>query len=100
MSWVVISLFNDGLTKFPLLYLFGRQRECGEQLEENLDYHLVHGFCGRNLGIYLEAIEEMSNGLEQICQGIVVIYDALDCLMRSSVIKMHAQRLNICTYRE
>src|SRR6266576_3719244 len=52
---------SDGLTKFSLLYLFGRQRECGEQLHENLDNHLIHGLCGRDLGIDLEAIEEVSN---------------------------------------
>jgi hypothetical protein len=55
------SLTDDGLTKFSLLYFFGRQRKCGEQLHENLDNHLIHGFCGRDLGIDLEAIEEMSN---------------------------------------
>ncbi len=59
---------NDGLTKYSLLCLglFGRQCECGEQLEENLDNYLIHGFCGRNLGIDHEAIEETSNRLEQV----------------------------------
>ena len=55
------SLTDDGLTKLPLLCLFGRQRECVEQLHENLDNHIIHGFCGRDLGIDLEAIEEVSN---------------------------------------
>ncbi len=55
------SLTDDGLTKFPLLYLFRRQRECGEQLHEYLDNHHIHGLCGRDLGIDLEAIEELSN---------------------------------------
>ena len=66
-------LSDDRLTKFSLLCLFGRQRECGEQLHEYLDNHLIHGFCGRDLGIDLEAIEEMSNRLEQIGQCTVVI---------------------------
>ena len=52
---------DDRLTKFSPLYLFGRQREYREQLHENLDNHLIHGFCGRDLGINLEAIKEMSN---------------------------------------
>jgi hypothetical protein len=51
----------DGLTKFSALYFFGRQRECGQQLHEYLYNHLIHGFCGRDLGIDPEAIEEMTN---------------------------------------
>jgi len=70
---VINSLTDDGLTKFSLLCLFGRQRERGEQLHENLDTHLIHGFCGRDLGVDLEAIEEVSNRLEQISQDTVVI---------------------------
>jgi len=95
---VIKFLTDDGLTKFSLLYLFGRQRECGEQLHENLDNHLIHGFCGRDLGINLEAIEEMPNRLEQIGQGTVVIYDALDRLIRLYVTKMTSHRLNMFTY--
>ena len=57
----MILLTSDRLTKFSLPCLFGRQRECGEQLNEYLDNHLIHGFCGRDLGIDLEAIEEVSN---------------------------------------
>ncbi len=72
-SQVINSLTDDGLTKFSLLYLFGRQRECGEQLHEDLDNHFIHGFCGRDLGIDLEAIEEVPNRLEQIGQCTVVI---------------------------
>ena len=60
-SQVISSLSDNGLTKFSLLCLFGRQRECGEQLHENLDNHLIHGFRGRDLGVDLEAIEEVSN---------------------------------------
>ena len=55
------SLTGDELTKFSLLYLFRRQRERGEELHENLDNHLIHGFRRRDLGIDLKAIEEMSN---------------------------------------
>ena len=61
ISHIINSLTGDGLTKLSLLHLFGRRRDCGEQLHEDFDDHLIHGFCGRNLGIYLEAIEEMSN---------------------------------------
>jgi hypothetical protein len=67
------SLTEDGLTKFSLPCLFGRRRECGEQLHEYLDNHFIHGFCGRDLGIDLEAIEEVPNRFEQISQGTVVI---------------------------
>ena len=66
ISQVINSLTDDGLTKFSLLHLFGRQRECGEQLHQNLDNYLVRGFCGRDLGIDLEAAEEVANRLEQI----------------------------------
>jgi hypothetical protein len=66
ISQLINSLTDDGLTKLSLLCLFGRQRECGEQLHEYLNNHLIHGFCGRDLGIDLEAIEEMTNRLEQI----------------------------------
>jgi hypothetical protein len=97
---VINSITNDRLTKFSLFCLFGRQRECREQFHEYLDNHLIHGFCGRDLGIDLEAIEEMSNRLEQIGQGTVVIYDTLDRLIRLNVTKMRSQRLNIGTYRE
>ena len=100
LSQAISSLTDDGLTKFSLLYLFGRQRECGEQLHKYLDNHLIHGPCGRDLGINLEAIEEMSNRLEQIGQGTVVIYDALDRLIRLNITKMRVQRLNIGTYGE
>jgi len=93
-------LSGDGLTKFSLLRLFGRQRECGEQLHEYLDNHLIHRFRGRDLGIDIEAIEEVPNRLEQIGQGIVVVYDALYRLIHLSVTKMGAQRLNIGTYGE
>ena len=47
-----------------------------------------------DLGIDLETIEEVPNGLEKIGQGTVVIYGALDRLTRLNVTKMHAQRLN------
>jgi hypothetical protein len=73
ISQVINSLTDDGLTKFSLLCLFGRRRECGEQLHENLDNHHIHGFCGRDLGIDLEAIEEVPNRFEQIGQCTVVI---------------------------
>jgi hypothetical protein len=73
ISPVINSLTDGGLTKFSLLDLFGRQRECGEQLHKNLYNHLIHGFCGRDLGIDLEAIEEVPNRLEQIGQCTVVI---------------------------
>ena len=83
-------LTDDGLTKLSPLYLFGRKRECGEQLHENLHNHLIHGFCGSDLGIDLEAIKEVPNRLEQISQGIVVIDNALDRLIRQNVTKMRA----------
>ena len=67
------SLTDDALTKFSLFRLFGRQCECAEQLHEYLDDHFIHGFCGSDLGIDLEAIEEVSNRLEKIGQGTVVI---------------------------
>ena len=58
------SLTDDGLTKFSLIRLFGRRREYGEQLDEDLDDDLIHGFCWRDLGIDLEAFQEVANGLE------------------------------------
>jgi hypothetical protein len=100
VSQVINSLADDLLTKFPPLCLFGGRRECGEQLHEYLDNHFIHGFCGRDLGVDLEAIEEMSNRLEQISQSTVVIYDALDRLIRLNVTKMRTQRLYIGTYGE
>jgi hypothetical protein len=66
MSQVINSFTDDGLTEFSLLCLFGRQRECGEQLHEYLENHLIHSFCGRDFGIDLEPIEEAPNRLEQI----------------------------------
>ena len=97
---VTDSITDDGLTKLSLLDLFGRQRECGEQLHEYLDKHLIHGFCRRDLGIDLEAVEEVPNRLEQIRQGTVVICDALDRLIRLKVTNMRTRRLNIGTYGE
>ena len=61
ISQVLNSLTDDGLTKLSLFRLFGRRRECGEQLDEDLDDHLIHGFCGRDLGIDLKATEEVAN---------------------------------------
>src|SRR6201990_977772 len=40
ISQVIASPIDDGLTKSSLLYLFGRQRECGEQLHKYLDNRL------------------------------------------------------------
>ena len=94
------SLTDGGLTKFSLLYLFVNHRECGEQLYENLDDHLIHGFCGSDLGIDIEAIEEVPNRLKQIGQGTVIICGALDRLRRLDVTKMRARRLNVGTYRK
>jgi len=91
---------DDRLTKFSLRCLFGRQRECREQLHEDLENHLIHGFRGGDLGINIESIEEVSKRFKQIGQGTVVIYDALDCLIRSIVTKIHAPKRNIGTYRE
>ena len=93
-------LSDDRLTKFSLLRLFGRQRECGEQLHEYLDNHLIHRFRGRDLGIDIEAIEEVPNRLEQIGQGTVVIYDARYRLICLNITKMSAQRPNIGAYGE
>src|ERR1700755_517109 len=42
ISQLINSLTDDELTKFSLLCLLGRQRECGEQLYEYLDNHPVH----------------------------------------------------------
>src|SRR6266852_9362847 len=61
ISQLINSLTDDGLNKFSLLYLFRRQSEYGEQFHEYLDNHLIHGFCGRDLGIDLETIEEVPN---------------------------------------
>jgi hypothetical protein len=97
---VTNSITDDGLTELSQLNLFGRQRERGEQLYEYSDNHLIHGISRRDLGIDLEAVEEVPNRLEQIGQGTVVICDALDRLIRLNVTNMHAQRLNIDTYGE
>ena len=68
--WTIASIFfsptisfpTDGrLTKFSLLCVFDRRRERGEQLHESFDNHLIRGFCGSDLGIDLEKIEEVSN---------------------------------------
>ena len=64
---------DDGLTKLSLPCLFGRRRECEEQLHENLDNHVIHGFCRRDLGIDLDVIEDVPNRLEQIGQDTVII---------------------------
>src|SRR6267154_2388568 len=64
ISQVLNFVTDDRLTKFSLRCLFGRQRECVQQLHENLNNNLIHGICGMGLGIDLEAIEEMSHRLE------------------------------------
>ena len=46
---------------FPCFVSLVVQRECGGQFHENLDNHLIHGFCRRNLVIGLEAVEEVSD---------------------------------------
>jgi hypothetical protein len=94
------SLTDDKLTKFSLLYLFGRCRECREQLRENLDNQFSHGFCGGNLGIDLQAIKKTSNRFEKIGQGTEVIYGTLGCLIRFNITMMRAHRLGIGAYRE
>ena len=73
VSPVINSLTNDKLTEFSLLRLFGRQRQCGEQLHEYLDNYFIHGFSGRDLGIDFEATEEVSDRMEQTGKGTVVI---------------------------
>ena len=92
---------KDSLS-FPC-FISGRRRECGEQLHEYLDNHLVQGVCGSNLGVDFEAFEEVSNRLEKIGQDTC---SHLRCpslpntLIPLNVTKMRAQRLNIGTYRE
>ena len=44
--------------------------EPGSRGSSPFEDHLIHGICGRDLGIDLEAIEEMSNRLEQIGQVV------------------------------
>ena len=89
---VINPLTDDELTKFSLLYPFGCERECGEQLHKNHDNRLAHGHFSSDLSIDLEAIdlEEVPNRIEQNDQVTVVIYDAVDRLIRLNVIKMHA----------
>ncbi len=60
-SRVINCLTDDRLTKSSPLYLFGRQCERGEELHEYLDNHLIQTICGRDLGIDLEAFQEVSN---------------------------------------
>jgi hypothetical protein len=74
-----------------LLYLFGDHSERREQLHEYLDNHLSHPDCGRDLGINVEAKEEMLNRLEQIDQYIVAIINALDRLISFGVIEMRSK---------
>ncbi len=93
MSHVINSLIKDGLTKSSLFCLSGRQRECGEQLHKNLDNHPINGFCRKDLGVDLKAIKEASNRLEEIGHGTVVIYVALDRLIRLNVTEMRPMRV-------
>jgi hypothetical protein len=90
---VIHSLTNDRLTESSPFYLFGRQREYGEQLHKYLDNHAVHSVRRRDLGIDLEAIEKVSNRLEQISQSIVVIQDAPDRLIRLNVRNTFAREI-------
>jgi hypothetical protein len=78
----------------------GLRNLVAKQLHKYLDDHLIHGFCGRNLGIDLEANGEVSNRFKQIGQGTVVVYDALDSLIGLNVtnLKMRAQRMILGTY--
>ena len=82
------SLTNDRLTESSPLYLFGRQRECGEQLHKYLDNHAIHSFCTRDIGIDLKAIEKVSNRLKQISQSIIVTHDVPDHLICLNVTNM------------
>jgi hypothetical protein len=64
------------------------QREGGEQLHEYLDNHLSHGDGRRHLGIDVEAVQKVFDGLEQINQCFVAVYGALDRLIGLDVTKM------------
>ena|SRR5258707_6873489 len=88
LNRVRYCLTDEGLTESSLFYLFGCQRECGEQFHEYFNNHLVHSVCRRDLGIDFEAIEEVSNRLEQFGQSIVVGNNVLDRLIRLNVENM------------
>ena len=70
--------------------MFGRQREGGEQLDEQLDNHLAHGNGMRHPGIDVESIQKVFDGLEQIGQCIVAVDGAVDRLIGLDVTKMRA----------
>ena len=72
-----------GLTRPFLIYLFGHQGKRGQYFHHYFDGYLCHS-CGRrwDLGINIEADQEVFNRLEQINERIITRIDVLERLRR------------------
>jgi hypothetical protein len=54
-----------------MLDLFCGQGEHLEYFGHDLDNHIYHQWVGRNVGIYLEAFEEIAQVVEEIEKGVI-----------------------------
>jgi len=59
--------------------------EINVQFHHYFDQNLVHGGCGRDLGIYIETLNEIFNRPEQVGDGIVARDHAVGYLVYSDV---------------
>jgi len=60
--------------------LFGRECEGGEQLHQYLHNNLSHSFHRRDIGVDVEALQDVFYGFEQLDNRIQVGADALERL--------------------
>ena len=75
----------------PLFNLFRYRGKSGNEFHHDFDNDLSHSSRGRNLGINIEAVQEVFNGLEQVGKSVVASADVLDRLRQSCVIRCTAE---------
>lgn len=92
------SVKENGLTQSSLCKSFGRQRECGLQLQHNRDHHLVHVACMRDLGINTDVPKKAFDQLEQVGERIVVGFYVLGHLKHTNVTRLRTQEIKKGTY--
>jgi hypothetical protein len=75
-----------------VLDLLGGQSKCGQQFNDDLNNHLSHDRRTRDFGIDPKALDEVTDGLEDVEECIIARIDVLHSL-RHGMSQEHALRV-------
>ena len=89
---------EDRLTRSPLFELFGSQGERGKQLHNNIEHYVIHCERRRDPRKYIETLEEVFHGLEQVDERDMVGIKAVGRLVYLGVTRIPISELENCTY--